>query len=113
MFIKKKNFTLSRPAEINELFRFKNTVFGLITAKLIDTSIYRKALELMGEDIKIRMNWFDDNIIMAIIYSLTSSFKYINKYGYLAYRQRDSSSRKGTKTLCYDSLIYIFLLYNE
>ena len=87
MFIKKKNFTLTQSTEINELFRYKNNYFRLLSAKLIDTSIYKKALELMGEDIKIRINWFDDNIIMAIIYSLASSFKYINKYGYLHYNQ--------------------------
>ena len=31
----------------------------------------------------------------------------------MGYRQRNRSSRKGTKTLCYDSLIYIFLLYKH
>ena len=108
MFIKKKNFTSTKPAEIDKLIS-KN--FVLITAKLIDTYIYRKALEIIGEDIKTKINWFDDYIIMSIIYSLARSFKYINKYGYFAYLHSDSSSKK--KTFCYDSLIYIVFMYKH
>ena len=111
MFIKKKNWSSTQP-EISRFFS-QRSEYHRITAKLIKTHIYKKALELMGEEIKFKINWYDDNLIMSLIYSLSSSFKHINKYGYLVYDQKDSSRKKGRVTFCFDSLIYIFLLFNH
>ena len=55
MFIKKKNYRLDNPKDICDMYKFKNK-FSPITAKLINTHIYKKALELLGEDIKMRIN---------------------------------------------------------
>ena len=108
MFTKKKNWESNQP--LIKYFFSQNSEFHRITGKIIDTYIYQKALKLMGDEIQFRINWYDDNLIMAIIYSLSNSFKYINKYGYFIYDQEDSSRKKGRKSFCYDSLIYIFLL---
>lgn len=86
---------------------FPNSFF--IWDKCIKTDIYKKAVQMLGNDIyNYNISYNEDIIIVFIIFSISKSMKIINKHGIIHYILRTSTSR--TKKKIYKSYCNIYLL---
>ena len=57
---------------------------GFIWGKCIKTEIYKRALELIGEEIYTQnICWCEDRIINFALFRVANSFKFINRKGYV------------------------------
>ena len=65
----------------------------MIWDKSIKTSIYQKAVNLIGEKrYSNYLIWAEDTCINFIIFNLAESFKYIHKYGILHFKSTKTAS---------------------
>ena len=119
----------------NEKFLVHN---NMIWDKCINSSIYQKAVNLMGiQKYSQYVSWAEDTSINFIIFKLAKSFKYTNKYGLVHFKERNtasstqsinsrifgdifflnimldfSSNNKKEKNLIVGQLFYIYKRYN-
>lgn len=78
---------------------------GLIWGKCINTNIYRKALDLIGEIIyEEKIIWCEDRIVNFAIFRIASSFKFINKDGIIHYVGQSTTGYK----MIYEKINKIF-----
>lgn len=64
---------------------------ALIWGKCIRTKVYKKALELLGEEIYMKnVCWSEDRIVNFALFKVANSFKFINHYGIIHRRYRFS-----------------------
>ena len=76
----------------NEKFLVHN---NMIWDKCINSSIYQKAVNLMGiQKYSQYVSWAEDTSINFIIFKLAKSFKYTNKYGLVHFKGRNTASSK-------------------
>ena len=74
----------------NEKFLVHN---NMIWDKCINSSIYQKAVNLMGiQKYSQYVSWAEDTSINFIIFKLAKSFKYTNKYGLVHFKGRNTAS---------------------
>ena len=111
---------------------------NMIWDKCINSSIYQKAVNLMGiQKYSQYVSWAEDTSINFIIFKLAKSFKYTNKYGLVHFKGRNtasstqsinsrifgdifflnimldfSSNNKKEKNLIVGQLFYIYKRYN-
>ena len=111
---------------------------NMIWDKCINSSIYQKAVNLMGiQKYSQYLIWAEDTSINFIIFKLAKSFKYTNKYGLVHFKGRNtasstqsinsrifgdifflnimldfSSNNKKEKNLIVGQLFYIYKRYN-
>ena len=66
---------------------------NMIWDKCINSSIYQKAVNLMGiQKYSQYVSWAEDTSINFIIFKLAKSFKYTNKYGLVHFKGRNTAS---------------------
>ena len=99
-FNKQKDLILHQPHlgiyPISKNGRFKHNDY-LIWDKCIKSEIYKKSVNYLGKDIYKKISWNEDIIIIFIIFNISKSFKYINKYGILKILSNSSASCSQTQ----------------
>ena len=100
--------------------RIGNDIFeidGYLWGKCIKTEIYRKALDIIGEDVyKKNIVWTEDRIVNSGLFRIANSFKKVNIFG-IIYIDNISSVRNNLiknneNKVVYDQLIYVANVYN-
>ena len=68
---------------------------NMIWDKCINSSIYKKAIYLMGfKKYSQYVSWAEDTSINYIIFKISKSFKYIKKYGIVHFKGKNTASNK-------------------
>ncbi len=87
---------LEQPDLGNWMIKFKGKFLvhnNMIWDKCINSSIYQKAVNLMGiQKYSQYVSWAEDTSINFIIFKLAKSFKYTNKYGLVHFKGRNTAS---------------------
>ena len=95
IFNNQKDLILHQPVlgiyPISKNGRFYHNDY-LIWDKCIKTEIYKKSVNYLGKDIYKKISWNEDIIIIFIIFNISKSYKYINKYGILKILSNSSAS---------------------
>ena len=116
---KKHNFTItSIELRLFIYKRMKNKRFKLIDAflwgKSIKSIIYKKALNLLGENIYTQhLCYGEDRIVNFFLFKVANSFKFVNIYGVIYNINKYSITHSQNKTkICHDELLNIISIYN-
>ena len=112
-----KNFFLEQPELGLWLIKFKGKFLvhnNMIWDKCIKTSIYKKAINLIGnQKITKFLSWAEDTSINFVIFNLAKSFKYIHKYGILHYKSNYTSSMtQPIETKLFGDIFFLDIIYN-
>ena len=115
---KENNVTIKQPELSNFIYKKYNNTFRLIDGylwgKCIKTEVYRKALDILGENIYNQKIYYgDDRIVNFILFRVSNTFKFINEYGIVYYNTANSilNSYKNNRN-CHDELINIMNIFN-
>ena len=101
-------------------FQYKNNfleIDGYLWGKCIKSEIYRKALDLIGEDIYTKnVVWTEDRLVNFGLFRVANSFKKIDYFG-IIYTDNFSSVRnnlikKDKAKIVHDQLIYVANVFN-
>ena len=86
---------------------------GYIWGKCINSSIFKKTLNIIGSSIyEQRINYGDDRLINFILFKVAHSFKYIKEYGIIYNLNYKSTTHANLlSNNCHDELINIFFIY--
>ena len=103
------NIEIFQP-ELGQYARRRNNIIGIydvfLWAKCIESGIYKKTVNAMGEEIyKYKMIWGEDLITSFVLFRIAKSFKFINKYGISRFKSRSTHSNNTSKQMYYLSLI--------
>ena len=118
---KKNNQLIKQPILSNYIYSKKNNKYKLIDAyiwgKCIKTSIYKKALELIGKKIYMtNVCWSEDRVVNYALFRVAFSFKFIQVYGIIHYFHIHSvglkKKKKNVNRICHDELLNIYSIYN-
>ena len=90
---------------------------GLIWGKCINSDVYRKALDLIGDMIYgEKIIWSEDRIINFAIFRVASSFKFINKDGIIHYVAQSTTGHKmmneQKNKIFHDEFINVMFIFN-
>ena len=90
------NLVLYQP-ELGEYPRKRNNKYGVydcfLWAKCINTTIYQKALNMLGEkSYSLKIIWGEDLVTSFVLFRVARSFKFIGKYGIFRYKNRKTAS---------------------
>ena len=102
LFVHNNNFTIYRP---------KLRLFGIskknrlnvsdvrIWSKCIKTSIYEKAVNLLGRKrYSLFISWTEDTSMVFILFNVAKSYRYITKYGIFKFERKNSASYSMPRT---------------
>ena len=112
---------IKQPILSNYIYSKKNNNYKLIDAyiwgKCIKTSIYKKALELIGKKIYMtNVCWSEDRVVNYALFRVAFSFKFIQVYGIIHYFHIHSVGhfwkKKNVNRICHDELLNIYSIYN-
>lgn len=115
---KKNNLIVKAPNLKNFIYKkVKNhylLIDGYLWGKSIKTFIYKKALNIIGEQIYTKnVCYCDDRIVNFFLFKVANSFKFVNLYG-IIYNINIYSTVHSQKPIikCHDELVNIMTLYN-
>ena len=103
------NQTLKQPQLFNSLYlKNRSKIIKLTDAyiwgKCINSQIYKKALNILGEHIYTSFfNYGEDRIVNFIFFKIANTFKFINEYGIIYYYNPLSVCNSFKKELIYSS----------
>ena len=116
---KKNNLTITQPRLSSFIYRkIKNKIDKLIDGylwgKCIKSEIYKKSLDILGENIyKQKIYYGDDRIVNFVLFRVANSFKFIKEYGIVYYNTPHSILNSSHKIRnCHDELINIKSIFN-
>ena len=116
---KKENQILKQPILFNSLYLKNNSKIIRLTdayiwGKCIKSSLYRKALNILGNNIYEQyFNYGEDRIVNFIFFKIAYSFKFIELYGIIYYYNPTSVCHSLKKELiAHDELMNIISIYN-
>ena len=116
---KKANLTLKQPLLFNSLYVKNNSKIirlsdAYIWGKCIKTSLYKKALNILGNHIYEQyFNYGEDRIINFIFFKIANSFKFFEIFGIIYYYNPSSVCHSLKKELiAHDELMNIVSIYN-
>ena len=117
----KKNGIIIKQPELSTFIYAKKfgqykLIDALIWGKCIKTEIYKKALQLLGEEIfESNISWSEDRIVNFAIFKVANSFKFINIFGIVHQRLQLSVGNNWIKTkidkIISDEFSYILSVY--
>ena len=87
---------------------------GYLWGKCISNEVYRKALDVLGEETYTKKIFYgDDRIVNFVLFRVAKSFKYIKEYGIIYYSTPNSIfNSKNLIRNCHDELINILTMFN-
>ena len=113
------NQTLKQPQLFNSLYlKNRSKIIKLTDAyiwgKCINSQIYKKALNILGEHIYTSFfNYGEDRIVNFIFFKIANTFKFINEYGIIYYYNPLSVCNSFKKELiAHDELLNLMNIYN-
>ena len=116
---KKYDKIYKQPELFNLLYKKNNSeiirlIDGYIWGKCIKKTLYKKALNKLGENIYTQyLNFGEDRIVNFAFFKYANAFKYINEYGIIYYYNRDSVYNSYDKEMIlHDELINLKSIYN-
>ena len=119
---KKDGVIIKQPELSNFIYKKqRNKNFKIIDAflwgKCIKTTIYIKALKMIGEEIYTKnVCWCEDRIVNFYLFRVAKSFKFIKRYGIIHNYNNKSVSYKWKKEkikrIFHDELINVMSIYN-
>jgi len=110
-------FYLQQPELGIWMVKFKNKFLvhnNMIWDKCIKTSIYKKAVNLMGFQKYSRyLSWAEDASIIFIIFNLAKSFKNINKYGIFHFKGNNTATkRQSNNTRIFGEIFFLDIIFD-
>lgn len=108
---------LEQPDLGNWMIKFKGKFLvhnNMIWDKCIRSSIYKKAVNLLGfQRYSKFLSWAEDTSINFIIFNLAMNFKYVYKYGILHYKSNLTSSfTQSIDTKLFGEIFFLDIIYN-
>ena len=108
------------------IFRPKLRLFGIskknrpkdrevrIWSKCIKTSIYEKAVNLLGKKgYSLFMSWAEDKSMLFILFSIAQSYRYIIKYGIFKFERKESAGHSMPKShKLFGEIFFLDVLFN-
>ena len=110
-------FYLEQPELSVWMIKYKNRYVvhnNMIWDKCIRTSIYTKAINLMGFNRYSKyVSWAEDTSINFIIMNLANNFKYFDSYGIVHYKGRNTASNtQSINTKIYGEIFFLDILFD-
>ena len=108
---------LEQPDLGNWMIKFKGKFLvhnNMIWDKCIRSSIYKKAVNLLGfQRYSKFLSWAEDTSINFIIFNLAMNFKYVYKYGILHYKSNLTSSfTQSIDTKLFGEIFFLDIIYD-
>ena len=118
---KENNKIIKQPELSNFIYKKEGTNYTLIDAyiwgKIIKSTIYNKALNLIGENIySLNVCWSEDRLLNFALFRVAFTFKFINYYGIIHYLHNNSvgalwKEQKKKDKISHDEIINIINIY--
>ena len=112
-----EDFFIEQPELSTWMIKFRGNFLvhnNMIWDKCINSSIYKKAVNLLGiERYSKYLLWAEDTCINFIIFSLAKTFKYIYKYGIAHFKGKTTASITQSNDIkIYGDIFFLEIMYD-